>query len=226
MHTKISIDIPDFNDKNIAKQLSQLFDDFENRFSTFIEQSEVNKYANGQLALNTTSPQLRQVITLCKKYQQETNGYFTPYFNNKFNPTGIVKSWAIKQAEKYLNNLAIYTYMINAGGDIACSSQTDKKWSIAVANPANPNQLIANISCQNLSIATSGVYERGEHIINPINNMPANELLSVTVMSKDIIQADSYATALFAMGDSAINFASTRNLKVIIVNKNGSIIQN
>lgn len=56
-------------------------------------------------------------------------------------------------------------------------------------------------------VATSGTYERGEHIYNPkTKNRRAPELLSLTVVGPDVYEADRFATAAFAMGKEGIMF--------------------
>ena len=56
------------------------------------------------------------------------------------------------------------------------------------------------LETRDLAVATSGAYERGEHITNPHTGRPANGLLSVTVVGPRLSGADAYATAVFAMG--------------------------
>jgi thiamine biosynthesis lipoprotein len=53
------------------------------------------------------------------------------------------------------------------------------------------------------AVATSGTYERGLHVINPFSREPATELIAVTVVGPELISADAYATAAFAMGAAA-----------------------
>jgi thiamine biosynthesis lipoprotein len=51
-----------------------------------------------------------------------------------------------------------------------------------------------------LAVATSGLYERGDHIIDPASGGAPAGVLSVTVVGPDLGVADAYATAAFAMG--------------------------
>jgi thiamine biosynthesis lipoprotein len=53
------------------------------------------------------------------------------------------------------------------------------------------------------AVATSGTYERGPHVLNPFSRGPATELISVTIVGPELISADAYATAAFAMGAAA-----------------------
>ena len=50
------------------------------------------------------------------------------------------------------------------------------------------------------AVATSGTYERGEHVVDPHTGRPATELVSLTVVGRSLTFADGYATAAFAMG--------------------------
>jgi thiamine biosynthesis lipoprotein len=52
-----------------------------------------------------------------------------------------------------------------------------------------------------LAVATSGSYERGQHIVNPVSGRAPTGVLSVTVTGPDLGLADAYATAAFAMGE-------------------------
>jgi thiamine biosynthesis lipoprotein len=49
-------------------------------------------------------------------------------------------------------------------------------------------------------IATSGRYERGDHVLDPRTGNPVTGLASVTVVGPDLGLADAYATALMVMG--------------------------
>jgi thiamine biosynthesis lipoprotein len=51
-----------------------------------------------------------------------------------------------------------------------------------------------------LAVATSGAYERGDHIVDPTSGSAPHGVVSVTVAGPDLGLADSYATAAFAMG--------------------------
>ena len=56
------------------------------------------------------------------------------------------------------------------------------------------------VTGRDFAVATSGVAERGSHIIDPHTGQPATELASVTVVGSGLTLTDAYATAAFAMG--------------------------
>ena len=62
-------------------------------------------------------------------------------------------------------------------------------------------------------MATSGNYERGEHIYNPHTGRAATALDSMTVVGPNICDADVYATAAFAMGPKGIEWVAKQGLE-------------
>ena len=57
------------------------------------------------------------------------------------------------------------------------------------------------LSLTDAAVATSGAYERGEHILDPLTGRPPAGTVAVTVLGRDLATADAYATAAFAMGE-------------------------
>ena len=58
-----------------------------------------------------------------------------------------------------------------------------------------------------LAVATSGLYERGLHVIDPRTGQPADLLYSVTVVGRECGMAeDAYATAAVAMGRAGLDW--------------------
>jgi thiamine biosynthesis lipoprotein len=51
-----------------------------------------------------------------------------------------------------------------------------------------------------LAIATSGAYARGDHVLDPHTGRPPRDVLSVTITGPNLAIADAHATAAFAMG--------------------------
>ena len=56
------------------------------------------------------------------------------------------------------------------------------------------------LEADDLAIATSGAYARGDHVLDPHTGLPPSGLLSVTITGPELAMADAYATAAFAMG--------------------------
>ncbi len=82
-----------------------------------------------------------------------------------------------------------------------------QNWRVGIRNPFNPEQIVKALSVTDCGVATSGTYVRGQHIYNPLDDDdPLNEVVSLTVVGPDILEADRFATAAFAMGRQGIFF--------------------
>ena len=76
-------------------------------------------------------------------------------------------------------------------------------WRIGIADPLRPGRLAAIVRGRDFAVATSGIAERGPHIIDPHACLLATGLASITVVGPRLTLADSYATAAFAMAARA-----------------------
>jgi thiamine biosynthesis lipoprotein len=56
------------------------------------------------------------------------------------------------------------------------------------------------VAGRDLAVATSGVAERGLHVIDPLTGRAADALASVTLVGPELTFTDAYATAALAMG--------------------------
>ncbi len=79
------------------------FGNVEKRFSVFKDDSEITLINNGKINQSQYSEDMKIVFALAEKTKKETNGYFdivTP--DGKYNPSGLVKGWAIYNASLLL----------------------------------------------------------------------------------------------------------------------------
>jgi thiamine biosynthesis lipoprotein len=73
-------------------------------------------------------------------------------------------------------------------------------WRVGIADPFHRGRLALVVEATDSAGATSGIAERGAHIIDPHLGRPASGLASLTVVGPSLALADAYATAAFAMG--------------------------
>jgi thiamine biosynthesis lipoprotein len=203
MGMPISIHLAD-NPTEREPLLQEVFTEFrriDQDFSTYKEQSLVSRFRRGEIPLSQTTSEFRYIHRLCQYLKIQTAGYFDAYYQKKFDPSGLVKGWAITTAANILLLHQQTNFYINAGGDAsAYGDNQNQPWSAGIKLPGHIDQFARTFPLKNSAIATSGTYERGEHIANPHIAQPTNELLSITVIGPDICLADAWATALFAMG--------------------------
>ncbi len=178
----------------------------DERFSTYRPDSELNQLRRGELRLEACSLELRQVLALCEQLRSATDGYFDAAAagaGNGPDPTGVVKGWAVDGAASILERGGARNFAINAGGDVLTrgAPAPGAHWRVGVRHPEQHERLAAVLELTDGAVATSGNYERGEHIVEPHAAKPADSLLSMTVVGGSLTFADAYATAAFAMGE-------------------------
>lgn len=125
---------------------------------------------------------------------------------------GIAKGYAADRACALLKSRGIRSAVIDIGGNIyALGGKPDgqggvKNWRIGVQDPERDRgEAIGVLEGQDLSLATSGIYERRftengksyHHILDPKTGWPAdNELASVSIVGKPSIACDGYGKVL------------------------------
>jgi FAD:protein FMN transferase len=201
MGMPITVDIPGCDNGQVFKNTYGRLREIDRRFSPYKKNSELSKYQRGELSDDDLSAEFKKIMSACKAAEEQTDGYFSAYFSGAYNPTGYVKGWAIAEAAKIICKDGFKTYCISAGGDILARSDSDKVWNIGIQDPKNKKGIVNKLSIKNGAVATSGNYERGDHIINPKTGKHAGTYLSLSVTGADIIKSDVLATACFAAGN-------------------------
>jgi FAD:protein FMN transferase len=122
--------------------------------------------------------------------------------DGRVDPSGLVKGWSVDRAAAIADELGWRNYAINAGGDIRLrgGALPAPVWRVGIQHPRTRRQVVAVVTGDDLAVATSGAYARGDHVLDPHTKLPPEGVLSVTVAGPDLATADAYATAAFAMG--------------------------
>jgi thiamine biosynthesis lipoprotein len=160
-------------------------------FSTYRADSEIARLDRGEL--DDPHPAVREVLARCEELRVETGGYFDARAGGRLDPSGYVKGWAVQRAASFGRG----RFLIDAGGDVVLRGGP---WRVGIRHPRRRRKVAAVIEVSDAAVATSGAYERGAHIVDPIGRRPADGALSVTIVGPQLAAADAYATAAFAMG--------------------------
>ena len=151
--------------------------------------------------------------------------------------SSIAKGYAVDEVSLFLLKSGYYNYLVEIGGELrAHGKNNNHNWRVGIYNPINNSKNIINLN--NMSIATSGTYNNYfvhdgieySHIINPKTGYPIkNEILSVTVITENCIEADALATMGMTIEDShqAIQIIENEEANALIIrkNKNGEILK-
>jgi thiamine biosynthesis lipoprotein len=200
----------------------------DERFSPFKPESQISRLRDGAVRLERCDAEVRGVLALCERLRRDTGGYFDAYAAgpDRLDPCGVVKGWAAERASDLLLEAGVASHYVNAGGDVRLRGQPgpDRLWRIGIADPHRPGELIATVRASDLGIATSGIAERGAHVLDPHRGAPAVELASVTVVGESLTLADAYATAAVAMGPIALDWlAGLDGYEALLVAADGAI---
>lgn len=148
----------------------------------------------------------QQHWTLDQQTQTARHLTGTPLVMNSF-----VKSYIIEAAlNKVMEIPGISSALVNIGGDIMIKGKASER--ISIADPSADNALaLAELNVQNRAIATSGNYKRGfriaghwySHIVDPRTGLPADQIVSATVVAPNASVAGALATAFNVMAPAA-----------------------
>lgn len=180
------------------------------QFSPFKYDSEISRLNRAEILENDLTPRAQEIFALCKKTKLETAGYFdVARPDGTVDPCGMVKGWAIKNAARQFAAMGFSNFCVAAGGDIQCRgvNADGGEWRVGIRNPFEPDEIVKVLTPKGRGVATSGNYIRGNHIYNPhTGNYGSDNVVSLTVIGTDVLEADRYATAAFAMGREGIRF--------------------
>lgn len=197
MGIPVGIEVADVD----ATALDRAFDHLrwvDATFSPFIADSDISRLDSGALALADASPEVRAVLERCALLKRRTGGWFDVRATGRLDPSGFVKGWAVEGAAAILARAGASDFCVHAGGDVRVGD--GRVWRVGVQHPLLHDRVAAVLAARDLGVATSGAYERGQHVIDPHSGRPPEGVLSVTVTAPDLGTADAYATAAFAMG--------------------------
>jgi len=210
---------PHINEATFAKSFQKVEEYLllvEQIFSRYLVDSEINRFINGELPLNATSPLFKEVWKKCHFLKSLTQGLFDPWsLPSGYDPSGFVKGWAAENALKIISSYGIKHIQINAAGDLAVTGGylPHTPWSIGITHPHLTKEIAKVIKITSGSIATSGTYESGLHIYNPTTKTPAKGIISATVYGPDGGTADALATYLVVNGVKGVELFKQPYLK-------------
>ena len=154
----------------------------------------------------------------------------------------IAQGYTVDVLASFLESEGITNYLIEVGGELKAKGKKadDIYWTVGIEQPSetltDETLLEAKVMIKDRALATSGNYKKyyiedGKkytHIINPFTGYPAkSNLLSTSVIAKDCMTADAYATAFMVMGlEKSKQFLSEHkelNLEVFFIyDENGA----
>ena len=213
------------NCDGLIEQACQILHEADRTFSLYKPESPLSQLARGETSVAKLPTVVSEIWDDCERWEQITDGWFSAFTpQHTFDPSGLVKTWAANRAAEFLVENGILDFTLNAGGDILLSDAlTDPvAWRVAIHKPVSiAAEEAGTLTVLDLkgtpyrAVATSGSAERGAHIWNPKapEKAATTDLVQVTVVARDLVTADVWATAAFAQGDRAIDLLNAQNAK-------------
>lgn len=196
----------------------------EEVFTPFDDGSDIRRLARGGLGICDADPQVMEVLDLCVAARSRTRGLFDPWWKGWFDPTGIVKGWAVElTTRRHLAPLVasglVDAVGICAGGDmqLLTAEDTTWTWNVGIADPFNPGGTLGRLSLRSGAVATSGTAERGPHIVDPRSSHPARSVASATVVAQSLTEADLWATVACVAGIDDMSWVRDSNSESALV---------
>lgn len=172
-------------------------------FSTWKPDSPLSRLRRGEVHLGEVPGEVVEILEKCKVAKEMTAGWFDPWaLPGGVDPTGYVKGWAAQLALEDLRDPSIGGVMVNAAGDIASfgGPTTTTAFRVGIVDPWVKAALACTAELRG-AIATSGSYERGDHLMNPFTGRYETSYASASVTGPDLGLCDALATALVVGGD-------------------------
>lgn len=229
MGIPISIDVRDDVDASAAAARAfRLLHEADQRFSAHRPDSELSRAnaAGGDAA--GASDDFQEVVAIGSAVAAASGGAFRirrP--DGSWDLDGVVKGWAADRAARELVRAGVHDLCLNAGGDVAVSGSPGggRPWNVGVRSPDDPARMLAVLAVTDGAVATSGAYERGQHIVDGRDETAATALRSATVVAGDLTTADVLATAVFALGVDGIRWALAQGARgVLAVDADGRLL--
>ena len=200
----------------VLNQACAILHEADRIFSLYKPESPLSRLARGETSVAECPPVVDEIWDACEAWEKTTDGWFSAFTpEHTFDPSGLVKTWAANRAAEFVLERGITDFTLNAGGDVMISDGVSEAidWRMGISKPvsiaAEDAGVLTVVDLHRTpfrAMATSGSAERGAHIWNPKagGREPAKEFVQVSVIARDLVTADVWATAAFAEGERAI----------------------
>jgi thiamine biosynthesis lipoprotein len=189
-----------------ADEVEEFFYQVDRDFSTYKSDSQVSRIRRGEMKIEDATEYVQQVWQLCEYSRELTLGAFDPWkAEGGFDPSGLVKGWAAEVGAQMLVAAGVEHVLINASGDLVLRGGKPEggPWNVGIASPDDVEKYVKFFDVVDGSVATSGDYEKGAHIIDPHTGLIAIGARSASVIGPDGALCDALATALMVDGVDA-----------------------
>ena len=146
----------------------------------------------------------------------------------ELDPGGVGKGYAVDRMADVLRENGVHSALVSAGGSsiygLGAPANSPQGWLIHIADPKNDEKTIADVHLKDLSLSTSGSYEKFfwadgrvySHIMDPRTGYPAQGMLSVSVISPKTLDSEVWAKPYFILGAAWIQKHRPKDFSVFL----------
>jgi thiamine biosynthesis lipoprotein len=145
--------------------------------------------------------------------------------------SAIAKGYGVDQVAEALDRTGVESYMVEVGGEVRTRGMNDEgaPWRIAIERPEDAGRALHLVlPLSDLALATSGDYRnyyetegrRISHTIDPRTGHPiTHRFTSASVVDRECVLADAWATALLVLGPDGIDLAEDLGLAAFFLER-------
>lgn len=192
-----------------VSSVTEFLHEVDDWFSTYRYDTPMTMIRSGLWEVSQAPSVVRDVLAECASIRTLTEGAFDPWAApGGVDPSGYVKGWAAGIGVAMLVERGLENASIDAAGDLCCHGfmSPGEPWAIGIRHPFRADEVVRVVRLTSGAIATSGLYERGAHIVNPRTGDRTMALDSATVVGPDGGKADALATACLIEGSGCMRW--------------------
>ena len=130
----------------------------------------------------------------------------------ELDPGGIGKGYAVDRIVDVLKRERVDVALVSASGSsiygLGAPPEDSRGWPITIRSPRDPNEEAATVFLRNMSLSTSGSYEKFfwaegrtySHIMDPRTGYPARGTSSVSVLAARTLDSEAWTKPFFING--------------------------
>ena len=147
---------------------------------------------------------------------------------------GFAKGHAVDNATAILRARGVRHANVSAGGDSrVIGDHRGRPWTIGIRDPRRPGEMAAVLPLEDISISTSGDYERFfdadgtrfHHLIDPATGRSPSGVRSVTILAEDGLTTEALSKTVFVLGvvKGLALVESQRGVDAVVVDAAGAL---
>lgn len=194
-------------------------------FTTYDATSPMSRFRRGELVLGAAPAEVAKVLELCRLAHRHSSGFFDPWvLPGGVDPTGLAKGWVVERGIAVLAEVGVSSGLVNCGGDLSTFGTPTHvdRWRVGIQHPWRATALACVVElASGSSLATSGRYQQGEHLLDPFSRLPARGIASASATGPSLALADAFATALAVAGAPLIPRVEAAGYAAYVIGDDG-----